>query len=209
MGAVSVLQSLIQYYSMNKAGRIISIRPEFAVPGGELTIECEGFEVNPDRDHACYVGGGLCRLPAASADRVLAIIPERTAFDPTLVQLVSGGESSDPVEMSVGRRLVDDMHIVANPAVDPADGSIVITRSGSRGQQLGATLFRYEPDGFLDQFPIEVTTPTGVAFSPSGELYITNRTDGELYRVEHDDELVTVATGLGIATGLAFDADGV
>src|SRR4051812_42932752 len=129
---------------MNKAGRIISISPEFAVPGGELTIECEAFDLNRERDYACYVGGGPCRLPAASSDRVLAIVPDRVAYDPTLVQLVSGGDSSEPVELAVGRRLVDDMHIVASPAVDPADGSIVLTRSGSRGQQLGATLFRYE-----------------------------------------------------------------
>jgi sugar lactone lactonase YvrE len=193
---------------MNRAGRIISIRPEFAVPGGELTIECQGFEIDGGRDYGCYVGGGECRLPAASADRILAIVPERIAFDPTLVQLMSGGESSDPVRMTVGRRLVDDMHIVANPAVDPSDGSLVLTRSGSRGQQLGATLFRYEQDGFVDQLPLEVTTPTGVAFGPGGELYVTNRTDGELYRIEHDDELITVASGLGIATGLAFDPNG-
>jgi sugar lactone lactonase YvrE len=204
----TVLQSQIQLFVMNKAGRIISIRPEFAVPGGELTIECEGFDLNRGRDYACYVGGGDCRLPVASADRILAVVPERVAYDPTLVQLVSGGESSEPVEISIGRRLVDDMHIVANPAVDPADGSIVLTRSGSRGQQLGATLFRYEADGFLDQVPLEITTPTGVAFGPSGELYVTNRTDGELYRLEHDEEAITVASGLGVATGIAFNSEG-
>ena len=193
---------------MNKGGRIISIRPQFALPGGEVTIECEDFAVDHGRDHACYIGGGECRLRAASSDRLLAVLPERIAFDPTLVQLVSGGESSEPVELTVGRKLVDDMHIVSNPAVDPDDGSIVLTRSGSRGQQLGATLFRYEPDGFLDQLPIEVTTPTGLAFGPDGELYVTNRTDGQLYRVEHDDELVTVASGLGVATGIALNSEG-
>ena len=192
---------------MNKAGRIIAIRPEFAVPGGELTIECEGFEVTSDGDFAVYVGGGACRLAAASADRILAVIPDRIAYDPTLVQLVSGGESSDPVELMVARRLVDDMHVVANPAIDPADGSIIVTRSGSRGQSLPATLFRFEADQFLDQLPLEITTPTGVAFSPSGDLYVTNRSDGEVYRIDNSDEAVTIASGLGVATGIAFDKE--
>ncbi len=31
---------------MNKAGRIISINPQYAIPGGEIEIICEGFQIN-------------------------------------------------------------------------------------------------------------------------------------------------------------------
>ncbi len=117
---------------MKKAGKINSISPEFAVPGGELTIECSGFQLNSERDFACYIGGEKCRIVGASAERVLAIVPERSAAEPTLLQLVSGGESGEPVELILGRKLVGDMHMVGNPAIDPTDDSIILTRSGSR-----------------------------------------------------------------------------
>lgn len=51
----------------------------------------------------------------------------------------------------------------------------------------------------------DVLNPTGLAFSRSGNLFVTNRSDGEVCRIKHDDEVVTYMTGLGIATGLAFD----
>jgi sugar lactone lactonase YvrE len=101
------------------------------------------------------------------------------------------------------------MHIVANPAVDPKDDSIVLTRSGSRGQELPATLYRFETDGFLDELPAEITNPTGLAFDPAGELYVTNRNDGEVCHIERGTEAVTFASNLGVATGLAFDKAGV
>jgi sugar lactone lactonase YvrE len=194
---------------MTKGGNIDSIRPQFAIPGGELTIECKGFRISSERDYACYLGGERCRLVAAASDRILAIVPERSASEPTLVQLISGGETGEPFEIRVGRKLVGDMHIVANPAVDPADDSVILTRSGSRGQQLPGTLFRYEADGFLDQMPVEMLNPTGIAFNSEGELFVTNRSDGEVVRIDNDEEVVTVASNLGIATGLAFDASGV
>ena len=140
---------------------------------------------------------------------MLAIVPEE--FDTTEVEvhLESDGERSESVTLTVGRRLADDMHIVANPAVDPKDDSVILTRSGSRGQKLPVTLFRLSSDGFLDEMPADVLNPTGVAFDPSGTLFVTNRSDGEVVRVEPTGETVPYVTGLGIATGIAFDADGV
>ena len=56
---------------------------------------------------------------------------------------------SEPFNIKVGKKIADDLHLVANPAVDPKDDSIILTRSGSRGQKLPVTLFRLESDGFL------------------------------------------------------------
>jgi sugar lactone lactonase YvrE len=101
------------------------------------------------------------------------------------------------------------MHIVANPAVDPKDDSIVFTRSGGRGQELEHTLYRLEPDGYVDELPAHLKNPTGLAFDEVGDLYVTNRADGEVMRVIRGDEVQLYASHLGIATGIAFDADGV
>jgi sugar lactone lactonase YvrE len=69
-------------------------------------------------------------------------------------------------------------------------------------------MFRFEPDQFLDQLPIEVMTHTAVAFGPKGAMYVTNRSEGEVYRIDDNEDVVTIATGLGVATGVAFDAEG-
>jgi sugar lactone lactonase YvrE len=194
---------------MNKAGRILSINPTYALPGGEVFIECEDFEINQDGDYGCFFDGQKARLVGVSSQRVLAIVPENFDHSEVEVHLESSGERSDSAMITVGKKLADDLHIVANPAVDPKDNSIILTRSGSRGQQLPVTLFRLEADGYLQEMAADVMNPTGVAFDPGGQLFVTNRADSEVCRINHDTEVVPYASELGVATGLAFDKDGV
>jgi sugar lactone lactonase YvrE len=193
---------------MNKAGRIKEVVPRYAVPGGEIAVECEGFTVDEEGSHACYVGGEPCAIVAASQHRVIAIVPDDLEGQ-TVLNLESRGEGSEAAEITVAGLLADDMHIVSNPAVNPRDDSIVVTRSGSRGQKLPNTLYRIELDGYLDELPAEIMNPTGVAFDPDGDLYVTNRADGEVCRIERGEQTVPYATGLGIATGIAFNDEGV
>ena len=193
---------------MSKAGKILSINPPRAIPGGEVFIECENFEVNTDSEYGCYFDGQSARLVGASNNRVVAIVPEN--FDTTEVEvhLESGGARSESVRITVGKKLAGEMHFVANPAVDPDDGSVILTRSGSRGQQFPVTLFRLEADGYLQEIAADVMNPTGLAFNRDGQLFVTNRLDGEVSRINRDGEAFQVISGIGIATGLAFDENG-
>ena len=193
---------------MNRAGRIISVNPPYAIPGGEIIIRCENFELNTTEGYGCFFDGKAARLIGASSNRILAIVPDD--FDTTDVEiyLESGGERSETFNIVVGKKLAGDLHIVANPAVDPKDDSIIVTRSGSRGQQLPVTLFRLEPDGFLNEMSAEIMNPTGVAFDKTGELFVTARADGEVSRVSREDEVVPYASDMGIATGIAFNKKG-
>lgn len=193
---------------MSKAGRIVSIKPPYAIPGGELAIECEGFEINQGKDYGVYFAGKRARLVGASSKRILAIVPEDLEQTDVEVRLESDGESSEPFKIVVGKMLADDMHIVANPAIDPKDDSIILTRSGSRGQHLPVTLYRIDKDGYEDELAADVMNPTGIAFDRKGGFFVTNRSDGEVCRIERDEEIITFSTGLGIATGIAFDRDG-
>lgn len=191
-----------------KAGRINSITPAYSIAGGEIVIESEGFHIDPSGNYGCFIGGAVARIVAASANRILAIVPENVE-GPASAHLESGGEQSDSYEIIAGIKLVDDMHMVANPAVDPKDDSIILTRSGSRGQTLPFTLYRLEPDGYIDEMSAEIMNPTGVAFDKNGDLYVTNRAEGEVCRIDRGEEVSQYATGLGVATGLAFDKNGV
>jgi DNA-binding beta-propeller fold protein YncE len=193
---------------MKVAGKILSISPKYAIPGGEIEIEVEGLKMEPGGRISCFANGLQCRIVAASSSRVVAVLP---ACDDSsaVVQIETGSGESNGFLVTLGKSLADEMHIVANPAIDPSDDALIITRSGSRGQQLPNTIFRLETDGFLDELPVEIMNPTGIAFDPSGALFVTNRADGTVARIERGEEAVPFATGLGIATGLAFDAEGV
>jgi sugar lactone lactonase YvrE len=193
---------------MSKAGRIISVNPPYAIPGGEVSIECENFQIDNYDEYRCFFDGQRARIVAASSTRVLVIVPE--TFDTTDVEiyLESGGDRSEPFNIKVGKKIADDLHIVANPAVDPNNDQLILTRSGSRGQKLPVTLFRLEADGFLTEIGADILNPTGIAFDRDGDLFVTNRADGEVCRITAGDEAVPFASELGIATGIAFDGEG-
>jgi DNA-binding beta-propeller fold protein YncE len=194
---------------MNKAGKIIAVNPPRAVPGGELIIECEGFQIGGENvDYGCFFDNQPARITGASAERILVNVPENADSTKVSVTLEAGGAKSEPFEITVGKKLADDMHIVANPAIDPKDDSIILTRSGSRGQHLPVTLFRLGKDGFLDEMIANIMNPTGIAFNESGEMFVTNRAEGEVSLVTADSEAVSYAANLGIATGIAFDKSG-
>ena len=194
---------------MNNAGRILLVNPPYAIPGGEIIIECEGFEIDLETNYGCFFDGQRARLVSASSMRILAIVPENFDTYEVEIHLENGSERSESVNITVGKKLADDLHIVANPAVDPKDDSIILTRSGSRGQQIPVTLFRLEADGYLQEMSTDILNPTGIAFDKTGQLFVTNRADGEVCRITNDEEATIYATELGVATGLAFDKNGV
>lgn len=192
------------------SGQIVRIDPAAAIPGGEVSVECSGYDTSDLRACRAEFDGVSARLVGASPQRVLAIVPEDASGGASEVVLESAGgrrlRSSSP--FVVGRTLADDLHLVANPAFDPDDGSLYVTRSGSRGQRVPVSLYRVEAGGELMSIHGEITNPTGIAFNPLGEMYVTSRLDGNVYRVSPFQEVVTFARNLGVATGLAFDRAG-
>lgn len=192
---------------MDSAARIESVSPRLAIPGGEVLLVCEGFGSARPLELSCEIGGAEARIVAASSSRILAVVPEDSEWGKVPVELRSGASHATS-EIEIGRKLAGDLHQVANPAVDPKDGSLILTRSGSRGQQLPVTLFRMDADGFISEMSAEVMNPTGVAFDPHGRMVVTNRADGEVVQINNDSEVVPLAADLGVPTGIAFDENG-
>ena len=192
---------------MNKAGKINKVQPAAAIEGGEVLLECEGFTLGAGRDYSCLFDGVAAKLVGASAERILAIVPEEVE-GAISVQLESDGERSEPRRLTVGRKLYEDLHLVANPTVDASDGSLIVTRSGSRGQQLPVTLFRLTMEGDLFEMTGDILNPSGTAFNRDGELFVTSRAEGAVYRVNKSDTVYPFASDMGVATGIAFDKRG-
>ncbi|MGB7921797.1 MAG: hypothetical protein WCF57_01000 [Pyrinomonadaceae bacterium] len=197
---------------MSRAGRIVRISPTAGIPGGEVVIECEDFDTSDLRSCGVWFGGARAQLVGASSRRVLAIVPETEGEDAgggeTQVTLESNGERSEGATFIVGAKLAEDLHPVANPAFDPDDGSLYVTRSGPRGQQMPVTIFRIDTSGAIDAFSGDIMNPTGIAFDKTGQMFVTSRNDGTVYRLTAFKEAVTFASNLGVATGVAFDQAG-
>src|SRR5687767_6465540 len=127
---------------MSKEVKILRIDPAMTIPGGEVKIDCKGFDTSDPTLCALWFGTERAPIVALSPGRVLAIAPEIKQNGPVNVRLESRGNKSEPATVVLGKRLAEDLHPVANPAFDPDDGSLFVTRSGSRGEQLPVTLFR-------------------------------------------------------------------
>lgn len=193
---------------MSDKPKIIRLDPGFGTAGGEVIIDCENFDTrDPDVCEALFdeTPGGIVAL---GPKRVLVTIPDGRGGS-VKVTLRSGNQRSDSVPFFIGRKLAADLHPVANPAFDPEDGSLFVTRSGSRGEELPVTLFRIDVSGDVIEYSGDIPNPTGIAFSRDAEMFVTSRLDGTVYRVNPFKDAVAFARNLGVATGIAFDSDGV
>ena len=190
---------------MSKQVRILRIDPSYAVPGAEVMIDCENLDTTDPTLCAVWFGEERAPIVALSPRRVLAIVPEQKQNGRTNVSLESNGQRSDTASVVVATRLAEDLHPVANPAFDPEDGSLFVTRSGSRGEQLPVTLFRIDVNGETTEFSGDITNPTGIAFDSTGQIFVSSRMDGNVYRITPFKEAVPFARNLGVATGIAFD----
>ena len=193
---------------MSEAGRIVRVNPAAGIAGGEVVVECSDFDTSRVRACGAWFGGERASLVGASPRRVLAVVPEAGVSGEVELTLESDGRRTPPARFTAGAKLADDLHIVANPTFDPDDGSLFVTRSGSRGQELPVTLFRIDAGGALSDFSGDIVNPTGIAFDKSGQMFVTSRMDGNVYRITPFKESVPFAKNLGVATGLAFDREG-
>ena len=189
---------------------IESLMPRAGVEGGEVVIGCRDFVFSTYDQARVSFGQAHTRPISASPTRVIAPIPS--------VDLISGGEVKVTLEVNgiasesypfiIGQKLADNLHPVANPAYDRDNGAIYTTFSGTRGQKVPVSVYKFTPEGESEPFLTDIINPSGLAFSPDGEMFITSRFDGSVYRVTPFKEAEVYARNLGLATGIAFDSEG-
>ena len=187
------------------APRLISLSPPAVMPGGE--VELSGASLLP-------TGGVLPRvtvgdipvyLSLSRPGRAVIRIPEGTISGD--VVLDRAGAASNPLGLRVAVPMAENLHPVANPAVD-ADGNVYATVSGDRGQAVPISIFSIARDFEVRPFVRDLLNATGLAFDADGYLYASSRAEGTVYRISPSGAMSTYAEGMGIATGIAFDRDG-
>jgi hypothetical protein len=190
--------------------QVIKVEPNAGIAGGEVIVHLLGVTAEMLPALGVNFGGGDAHLVSLNNTRALALVPDVAVHNPVAVILETPqGRSSDGhPHFTIGQKLAGDLHPVASPAFNPADGSLLVTRSGTRGEHVPTSIFRIDSDGDLEEFSGDITNPTAIAFDRTGRMFVTSRFDGMVYRITPERQVVAFASDLGVATGLAFNRDG-
>lgn len=178
--------------------------PPAAIPGGEVVIQGSGFESGNSHRPQVVFGDAEASILFATSSRLIARVPQGASGGTVRVATHKG--QSSPVPMRVGVQIAENLHPVANPAVD-AEGNIYVTYSGQRGQRVAVSLYKITANYQMKPFVTELVNPSGLALDRAGVLYVSCRHDGTIYKVTPDGRSQLWMEGMGIATGLAFDKD--
>jgi sugar lactone lactonase YvrE len=187
---------------------ISSVSPRAALPGGEVTIHCSGINLLGTSIPEVHFGEFAGQVTMASSEQIVARVPEASAeLGTSDLRVTKNGSASAPFHYEVGKRLAGNLHPVANPAVDN-DGNIYVTYSNRRGQKSPVSVYKITRKGAVTPFATEIMNATGLAFSLTGDLFVSSRFDGSIYTVDPSGHVRLYLEGMGIATGIAFDRAG-
>lgn len=191
--------------SESESPRIDSFQPAAALPLGE--VEMSGVNLGPVQGvpPAVTIGGAAAHILMSRPSRLMVQVPAQ-ATSGTLEVRTAGG-SAHSGELQVARELNSGLHPVTSPAVSRS-GMIYATISGPRGKATPVSIVRISPDGRGTPFVEGILNATGLAFNPEGDLFVTSRAEGTVYRVDSAGDFAQYAEGMGVATGAAFDSDG-
>ena len=182
--------------------QISQVTPAAAIAGGELQIRGRGF-ARPERPQV-RIGEVTAPVIIGSDSFVIVRVPEGASAGELVVS--SGDHLSDAWICEIGLPIADNLHPVANPALD-ANGNIFATFSGSRGQKVPVAVYKIDLNYNIKPFISDLTNATGLAFDRRGLLYVSSRHDGVVYQVTPSGNMSVFVEGMGVATGLAFDSE--
>jgi sugar lactone lactonase YvrE len=188
------------------------LHPRSAIPGG--SFEVLGTHLLSTNDGPqlpqAFFGETPALLDLARPTRALVRVPSGAISSDLCLR--RDGLASNPLHANIGVPMVEDLHIVSNPAVD-ANGNLFAMISGPRGEQVPVSIFRVARDLQVSPFVRQLLNVSALAFGPpdatgQSDLYASSRAEGIIYRITPSGAISTFAEGMGIATGIAFDRDG-
>jgi WD40 repeat protein len=186
----------------NGIPRIERIAPGAAIPGGEIIIHGSGFSSRAHPRPVVRFGDVEGTLSLASENRLIARVPD--GANGGTVRVASADDESQPHPVSIGVQIADNLHPIANPAVD-SFGNTYVTFSGQRGQRVPVSLYKITANYSVKPFVTSLVNPSGLALDRDGNLFVSCRNDGTIHRISPEGRAEQWIEGMGIATGIAFD----
>ena len=190
--------------NVNGKPRIDAVVPAAALPGGEVRIIGSGLKPPELRRPRVQFGEVEGAIVISSDDFMIARVPDDATTGPVIV--ATDGQVSNAADVRIALSIAENLHPVANPALDH-EGNIYATFSGSRGQKVPVSIYKIDTNYHAKPFLSELMNATGLAFDREGQLYVSSRLDGTVYRVAPNGAMASYAEGMGIATGIAFDRE--
>lgn len=184
--------------------QIERVSPAAAIAGGEVVIHGRGFTRQNHTRPRVRFGEAEASVSIATDEFLIATVPSGASGDSVRVS-TPGGEAG-PVPVQLGVPIADNLHPVANPAVD-AEGNMYATYSGRRGEKVPISVYKIDAGFSVKPLLSNLMNPTGLALDSNGTLYVSSRYDGAVYRVEEGRRKAVYVEGMGVATGIAFDSD--
>ncbi len=190
--------------SADSRPQILEVSPLAAIPGGEFQVHGKNFAGGGGP--TVTIGATPAPLVVGSDSFLIVRVPEGAPSGEIVIG--KNGDSSAAQSLQVGARIADGLHPIANPAVDRR-GNVYATFSGTRGQKTPVSV--YQVDAVTGQsvpFVSDIMNASGLAMDQDDILYVSSRQDGTVYRVSEAGTTSVYVEGMGVATGIVFDADG-
>jgi hypothetical protein len=201
---MAISNRLLGKKNVNGRPHIEALSPSAALPGGEVRILGHGLRPPDLRRPRVRLGEVDAPVVVSADDFVIARVPLGAASGPIVVS--TNGHSSNAQQIKVAALIAENLHPVTNPALD-IEGNIYVTFSGSRGQKVPVSVYKIETDYNVKPFLTELMNATAIAFDRDGQMYVSSRFDGTVYRAAPNGTMSSYAQGMGVATGIAFDRE--
>jgi hypothetical protein len=202
---MGISESLLGRKNVDGNPYIEAIDPSASLPGGEVRIIGSSLKPPQLARPEVSFSGVRGSIVVSSEDFLIARVPYGASSGEVTVQ--NNGHRSNGRELKIAQPIAESLHPVANPAID-LEGNIYVTYSGGRGQKVPVAIYKIDTNYNVKPFLSELMNATGMAFDPQGQLYVSSRYDGTVYRVAPNGAMSTYAEGMGVATGIAFDHEG-
>jgi len=196
------LTDLLGKKNSNGKPHIETVMPPSALPGGEVRIIGSSLRPNELRRPSVRFGDAEGAIVISADEFLVARVPEGASSGP--VTVATNGSSSNGHQVNIAETIAENLHPVANPAVD-AEGNIFVTFSGPRGQKVPVSVFKIGTDYEVRPFLSDLMNATSIAFDRAGQMYVSSRYEGAVYKVAPNGTMSTYVESMGVATGIAFD----
>ena len=198
---MGISDRLLGKKNVNGHPHIADVHPGAALPGGEVRIV--GSSLRPSELRRPHVRFGEIEgaVVISSDNFLIARVPPGASSGPVIVS--ANNVASNPHEIKVAAPIAENLHPVTNPALD-AEGNIFVTFSGSRGQKVPVAIYKIDTNYNVKPFLAEMTNATAITFDRAGQMYVSSRFDGAVYRVAPNGTMSTYAEGMGVRSGTIF-----